>query len=64
MQLPVPMMNIVNGGAHANNSIDIQEFMVMPVGAENFRDALRCGAEIFHELKKDFRCAGHANHCW
>jgi enolase len=52
MQLPVPMMNIVNGGAHANNSLDIQEFMVMPVGAENFRDALRCGAEIFHELKK------------
>jgi enolase len=52
MQLPVPMMNIVNGGAHANNSLDIQEFMVMPVGAENFHDALRCGAEIFHELKK------------
>ena len=52
MQLPVPMMNIVNGGAHANNSLDIQEFMVMPVGAENFRDALRCGAEILHELKK------------
>jgi enolase len=52
MQLPVPMMNIVNGGAHANNSLDIQEFMVMPVGAETFRDALRCGAEIFHELKK------------
>ena len=52
MQLPVPMMNIVNGGAHANNSLDIQEFMVMPVGAKNFRDALRCGAEIFHELKK------------
>jgi len=52
MQLPVPMMNIVNGGAHANNSLDIQEFMVMPVGAENFRDALRCGSEIFHELKK------------
>ena len=52
MQLPVPMMNIVNGGAHANNSLDIQEFMVMPVGAENFRDALRCGAEIFQELKK------------
>ena len=52
MQLPVPMMNIVNGGAHANNSLDIQEFMVMPVGAESFRDALRCGAEIFHELKK------------
>jgi enolase len=52
MQLPVPMMNIVNGGAHANNSLDIQEFMVMPVGAQSFREALRCGAEIFHELKK------------
>jgi enolase len=52
MQLPVPMMNIVNGGAHANNSLDIQEFMIMPVGAKSFREALRCGAEIFHELKK------------
>lgn len=52
MQLPVPMMNIVNGGAHANNSLDIQEFMIMPVGAQSFREALRCGAEIFHELKK------------
>ena len=52
MQLPVPMMNIVNGGAHANNSLDIQEFMIMPVGAKNFREALRCGAEIFHALKK------------
>ena len=52
MQLPVPMMNIVNGGAHANNSLDIQEFMIMPVGTETFRDALRCGAEIFHALKK------------
>ncbi|MEY3840388.1 MAG: hypothetical protein RIR08_1124 [Pseudomonadota bacterium] len=52
MQLPVPMMNIVNGGAHANNSLDIQEFMIMPVGAESFREALRCGAEIFHALKK------------
>ena len=52
MQLPVPMMNIVNGGAHANNSLDIQEFMVMPVGMSSFREALRCGAEIFHALKK------------
>ena len=52
MQLPVPMMNIVNGGAHANNSLDIQEFMIMPIGAQSFREALRCGAEIFHELKK------------
>ena len=52
MQLPVPMMNIVNGGAHANNSLDIQEFMVMPVSMGSFREALRCGAEIFHALKK------------
>ncbi|WP_434034900.1 phosphopyruvate hydratase [Cupriavidus sp. a3] len=52
MQLPVPMMNIVNGGAHANNSLDIQEFMVMPVSQTSFREALRCGAEIFHALKK------------
>jgi len=49
--LPVPMMNILNGGAHADNPIDFQEFMVMPVGAENFSEALRCGAEIFHALK-------------
>ncbi|MDT7540099.1 MAG: enolase [Acidobacteriota bacterium] len=49
--LPVPMMNIVNGGAHADNNVDFQEFMVMPVGATNFRDALRAGAEIFHALK-------------
>jgi enolase len=58
MQLPVPMMNIVNGGAHANNSLDIQEFMVMPVGAQSFREALRCGAEIFHELKKILESQG------
>jgi enolase len=50
--MPVPMMNIINGGAHADNSVDIQEFMVLPVGARNFREALRCGAEIFHTLKK------------
>ncbi len=50
--LPVPMMNIVNGGAHADNSLDIQEFMVVPVGLPSFREALRCGAEIFHRLKK------------
>ncbi|MDR2366193.1 MAG: phosphopyruvate hydratase, partial [Zoogloeaceae bacterium] len=52
MQMPVPMMNIINGGAHANNSLDIQEFMIMPVGATTFREALRCGAEVFHALKK------------
>jgi enolase len=50
--MPVPMMNIINGGAHANNSLDIQEFMILPVGAKSFREALRCGAEIFHTLKK------------
>jgi len=52
MQMPVPMMNIVNGGAHANNSLDIQEFMIMPVSQTSFREALRCGAEVFHALKK------------
>ena len=55
MQLPVPMMNIINGGEHADNSLDIQEFMIMPVGAASFREALRCGAEVFHALKKRAR---------
>src|SRR5436853_5246669 len=50
--LPVPMMNILNGGAHADNNVDFQEFMIMPVGAESFKEALRMGAEIFHNLKK------------
>ncbi|HLF97708.1 MAG TPA: phosphopyruvate hydratase [Methylococcaceae bacterium] len=50
--LPVPMMNIINGGAHADNSVDMQEFMILPVGAPNFREALRYGAEVFHALKK------------
>jgi len=58
--LPVPMMNILNGGAHADNVIDFQEFMVMPVGAESFSEALRCGAEIFHTLKKALHDAGLA----
>jgi enolase len=57
--LPVPMMNIVNGGAHADNPIDFQEFMVMPIGAESFSEALRWGAEIFHTLKKALKDAGH-----
>ncbi|MEW5943757.1 MAG: phosphopyruvate hydratase [Pseudomonadota bacterium] len=52
LQLPVPMMNIINGGAHANNSVDMQEFMIIPVGRDSFREALRCGAEVFHALKK------------
>ena len=50
--MPVPMMNIINGGAHADNSVDIQEFMILPVGAASFSEALRCGAEVFHTLKK------------
>jgi len=56
--LPVPMMNILNGGAHADNGIDFQEFMVMPVGAPDFAEALRCGAEIFHALKSALHSAG------
>ncbi|WP_128293979.1 phosphopyruvate hydratase [Afifella aestuarii] len=57
--LPVPMMNIVNGGAHADNPIDFQEFMIMPVGADTFADALRMGSEIFHRLKASLHDAGH-----
>ena len=58
--LPVPMMNIVNGGAHADNNVDFQEFMIMPVGASSFNEALRMGAEIFHALKKLLREGGHS----
>jgi len=57
--LPVPMMNIVNGGAHADNPIDIQEFMIMPVGAATCADAIRMGAEVFHTLRKSLKDAGH-----
>jgi enolase len=57
--LPVPMMNIINGGMHADNPIDFQEFMIMPVGAPSFREALRMGAEIFHTLKKSLHDGGH-----
>ena len=57
--LPVPMMNIVNGGVHADNPIDFQEFMIMPVGAPSFAEALRCGSEIFHTLKGELKKAGH-----
>ncbi|MGN6365229.1 phosphopyruvate hydratase [Asticcacaulis taihuensis] len=57
--LPVPLMNIINGGAHADNPIDIQEFMIVPAGAESFSEALRMGAEIFHSLKKGLKAAGH-----
>src|ERR671929_2336137 len=51
MQMPVPMMNVINGGAHANNNLDFQEFMILPVGFQSFREALRCGAEVFQKLK-------------
>lgn len=57
--LPTPMMNIINGGAHADNPIDIQEFMILPTGAKEFREGLRMGAEIFHALKKALKDAGH-----
>ncbi len=58
--LPVPMMNIINGGAHADNNVDFQEFMIMPVGAESFSEALRAGAEIFHNLKSVLKSRGYA----
>jgi enolase len=58
--LPVPMMNIINGGEHADNPIDIQEFMIAPIAAENIREAIRMGAEVFHTLKKELADAGHS----
>ncbi|MEQ1490610.1 MAG: phosphopyruvate hydratase [Terricaulis sp.] len=58
--LPTPMMNIVNGGAHADNPIDIQEFMIMPIGADTISDAVRMGSEVFHTLKKELKAAGHS----
>ena len=58
-ELPVPMMNIINGGEHADNNVDIQEFMIMPVGAESFKEALRMGAEVFHTLKKVLKEKGY-----
>jgi len=61
VQLPVPMMNVINGGAHANNSLDLQEFMIIPVGAPSFREAVRWGAEVFHAEKNHPR-QGH-EHC-
>ncbi|NQU63417.1 MAG: phosphopyruvate hydratase, partial [SAR324 cluster bacterium] len=57
-ELPVPMMNILNGGSHADNNVDIQEFMIMPVGAESFKESLRMGAEIFHNLKAVLKAKG------
>jgi enolase len=59
VQLPVPMMNIINGGEHADNNVDMQEFMIMPVGADTFKEALRMGAEIFHNLKKVLNAKGY-----
>ncbi|MFT5533350.1 MAG: enolase [Burkholderiaceae bacterium] len=60
MQMPVPMMNVINGGAHADNNLDIQEFMIIPVGAPSFKEAIRYGAEIFHTLKKILKAKGLA----
>lgn len=60
ISMPVPMMNVINGGAHANNSLDIQEFMIMPLGAKSFKEALRCGAEIFQVLKSICNAKGFA----
>jgi enolase len=58
VSLPVPMMNIINGGAHADNNVDMQEFMVLPVGCDSFAEALRCGTEIFHSLKSVLKAKG------
>ena len=57
--MPVPMMNIINGGEHADNPIDIQEFMIMPVSAPSMADAVRMGSEVFHTLKSELKAAGH-----
>ena len=59
-QLPVPMMNIINGGKHADNSVDIQEFMIMPVGARCFKKALQMSAEVFHQLKRVLKAKGYS----
>ena len=53
--MPIPMMNILNGGSHADNNVDIQEFMIMPVGASSFRESLQMGAEVFHTLKSNLK---------
>ena len=58
--MPVPLMNVINGGMHANNNIDFQEFMIVPVGAPTFREAVRCGAEVFHSLKKILEDSGYS----
>ena len=61
--LPVPMMNIINGGAHADNPIDFQEFMILPVGASTFAEAVRYGSEVFHTLKKRLQACGPQHQC-
>ena len=63
-RLPVPMMNILNGGAHAANTVDVQEFMIMPVGAPSFKEALRWCAEVFHALAALLKSKGTCNLCW
>jgi len=62
-ELPVPMMNVINGGAHANNSLDIQEFMIIPLGFDSFSEALRCGVEVFQTLRKNIDSA-KMPHSW
>ena len=62
--LPVPMMNIINGGSHADNNVDLQEFMVMPVGATSFSEALRMSAEVYHALKALLKAKGLCYWCW
>jgi enolase len=62
--LPVPMMNVINGGAHADNNVDIQEFMIVPLGAPSFSEALRMGTETFHHLKKSPQVPGTSDRCW
>ncbi len=62
--LPVPMMNVINGGAHASNNIDVQEFLIIPVGAPTFAEALRYGAEVFHALKKRLQQTGTYRPAW
>ena len=59
-ELPIPMMNILNGGSHADNSIDFQEFMVMPIGATSFSEGLKMGTEVFHHLKEELKSQGHS----
>ena len=63
-ELPVPMMNVLNGGIHADNNVDIQEFMIVPVGAKSFSAALRMGVEVFHHLKGSLEKGRLQHRCW